>query len=351
MQYADNGDILFKPDLRTQKALSLYKYAILDEASMINDGLYDDIMMLVKQHNIKLIVVGDVYQLPPVGQEHDSKFFNNINAMLTESMRFKGHISTLSNVYRDAIKALNDGYVINKNILSEKTGREDRWDNVFDTGYKFKNNIYEVLDQAAEEIKQNPNDINHSRILAFKNHSVNLINTNIRDRIYGKNRKQFEHNEILISNGGFAYKNNPIIYNGRLFNVEDTKEIIGPYDIPCLSMKFKDFIPHNNVIIPVVDENRGIEKWIELRDKLLNNAKRDPRQWGFYYKFMDSFAYFDYAYAVNLYKSQGQTLRNVYVLEGEVMDVRPLNLKQKFQALYVAMTRATDAVYIYNKNY
>ncbi len=220
-----------------------------------------------------------------------------------------------------------------------------------DTGYKFKNNIHEVLDQAASEIKSNPNNINYSRILAFKNNSVNIINTNIRDRIYGKDRAQFEHNEILISNGGYAYKNTPILYNGKLFNVEDTKEIIGPYEVPCLSIKFKNFKPMHDVVIPVVDENRGLDKWTKIRDKLLDNAKRDPRQWIYYYKFIESFAKFDYAYAVNLYKSQGQTLKNVYVLEGEVMDVRPLTLKQKFQALYVAMTRATDAVYVYNKNY
>ncbi len=351
MNYELDGTISFKPDTRASKALNMYRYAILDEASMINDDLYDSIMAAVVANNIKLIVVGDVYQLPPVGQEHDSKFFNKIDAMLTESMRFTGYITDLSEVYRDAIKSLNAGYLISKNVLNERTNRTDKWDNLSDTGYKFKNNIHEVLDQAASEIKSNPNNINYSRILAFKNNSVNIINTNIRDRIYGKDRAQFEHNEILISNGGYAYKNTPILYNGKLFNVEDTKEIIGPYEVPCLSIKFKNFKPMHDVVIPVVDENRGLDKWTKIRDKLLDNAKRDPRQWIYYYKFIESFAKFDYAYAVNLYKSQGQTLKNVYVLEGEVMDVRPLTLKQKFQALYVAMTRATDAVYVYNKNY
>jgi hypothetical protein len=266
-------------------------------------------------------------------------------------MRFTGYIADLSSVYRDAIKQLNAGYASTINILNEKTNRADKWDTFSETGYKFENSIYALLDKAADEIKQNPNDINYSRILAFKNHSVNIINTNIRDRIYGEKRQQFEHNEILISNGGYAYKNMPIIYNGKLFNVEDTVKISGPYDVPCLSVKFKNFRPANNVVIPVVDEERGLQKWTEIRDKLLKNAKNDPRQWIYYYKFLDSFATFDYAYAMNTYKSQGQTLKNVYVLEGEIMDVKPLTLKQKFQALYVAMTRATDAVYVYNKNY
>ena len=351
MNYELDGSITFKPDRLASKSLSMYKYAILDEASMINDELFDDIMGIISNRKIKLIVLGDVAQLPPVGQDHDSKFFDNIDAVLTEPMRFTGYITELGDVYRRAIKSINDGYAVSRNILNEETGREDRWDPISDTGYKFINNVYDLLDHAADQIKRNPEDINFARILAFKNRSVDIINTNIRDRIYGKNRNQFEHNEILISNGGYAYRNTPIIYNGSLFNVDDAVEIMGPYDIPCLSMKFKGFKPYNNYIIPVVDEIRGKEKYNEIKSKLFENAKRDPRQWIYYYKFVDSFAYFDYAYSVSTHKAQGQTLNNVYVLEGEIMDVKPLTLKQKYQALYVAMTRATDAVYVYNKNY
>lgn len=48
---------------------------------------------------------------------------------------------------------------------------------------------------------------------------------------------------------------------------------------------------------------------------------------------------------------QGATLSNVIVCEGAVMDVKPLSLKQKFQGLYVAMTRAKEQVHIYNKKF
>jgi superfamily I DNA/RNA helicase len=73
--------------------------------------------------------------------------------------------------------------------------------------------------------------------------------------------------------------------------------------------------------------------------------------WHRYYAFTEQFAVFDYCYAVNLYKAQGQTLNNVYVCEGEVMSVKPLTWKQKFQALYVAMTRAKEKLFIYNKEF
>lgn len=44
------------------------------------------------------------------------------------------------------------------------------------------------------------------------------------------------------------------------------------------------------------------------------------------------------------------TLTNVYVCEGEIMDVKPIEWQQRFQALYVAMTRARKKLVIYNKH-
>ncbi len=127
-------------------------------------------------------------------------------------------------------------------------------------------------------------------------------------------------------------------------------DMIGPYSIPCLSVKFKDFHTDTNMVV-VRDTEEALTRYNDLKNEFLSRAQYDSRQWVFYYKFVDSFAYFDYAYSVNTYKAQGQTLHNVYVMESEIMDVKPLTLKQKFQALYVAMTRASKNLYIYNKNY
>jgi len=272
--------------------------------------------------------------------------------MLTEPMRFTGPISKVADIYKAAIKELNDGYVGNKFALNEGTSRRDNWDTTLDSGYKFMNNVYALIEQVSDEIKQNPHSISISRMLAFKNSTVALLNNAVRKNIYGKVSFQFEHNETVISNGGFTYKDIPVIFNGELLKVEGIKEIIGPYEIPCLSMKFQGFVGDSAIIIPVVQNYpSALQKYAKIKNDLRSYALQDKRQWGTYYKFIDSFAYFDYCSAINAYKAQGQTLENVYVFEGEIMNVKPLTLKQKYQALYVSMTRATKSLYIYNKDY
>jgi hypothetical protein len=353
MTYDNDGNILFKPDKRSLVRLEDSYIAILDEVSMINDDLYNRIMSIVKRNRIKLIVVGDIYQLPPVKQEHDSKFFDRIDAELTVPMRFSGYIIDIATVYRNAIKEINDGFAGNPFVLNEITNREDKIDTVTNTGYTFRNNIYEIIDEAADEIMNNPDNINYTRLLAYKNETVRLINKSIRKKIYRGTAAQFEKGEIIISNGGFSIDKSPIINNGMILKVIDAVEMPGPYGIDCISLKIKGINEFDRKMnIPVVSDRKGaISKYNAIKSKLASYAKRDPSQWPAYFKFIESFAYFDYAYSTTLYRAQGQSINNVYVMEGEVMGVKPLNLKQKYQALYVAVTRAREKVHIYNKNY
>jgi len=350
MIYSENGEITFVKDKKVVPRLKTSKIAILDEASMINDELYDEIMQIVYVNGIKLIALGDVRQLPPVSQSHDSKFFSKIDAELTLPMRFLGPIADLTTVYKDEIDAINKGYVGDVFALNSKTNRKDNYDLSLNSGYYFKNNIYSLVEQISDEIKSNPDDINFSRVLAYKNVTINLLNNNIRKYIYGKHLDQFECGEIVISRGEFSENKSPVIHNGKILKVENTMDVIGPYEIPCLSLKFKDFYTPANIVV-VKDTEYAGKRYNSIKNELLENAKRDSKQWAFYYTFIDSFAYFDYGYSLSVYKSQGQTLNNVYVIESEIMGVKPLSLKQKFQALYVAMTRASKNLYIYNKEY
>ena len=350
MNYTEDGKVIFTPSRRSNPRLKYQNLAILDEASMINDQLYHQITNMVNQHNIKLIVLGDVFQLPPVEQEHDSLFFENADAELTQSMRFKGPISVIADVYRQSIADINDGYTGSPFILNEKTERQDSWDETLKTGYFFLNNLNEVLDIAAADIKEHIDDINHARLLAFKNANVAYLNHEIRKRLYGSDTAQFERGEIVISNGGYSQRKKQIIYNGEMLKVINFKEIAGPNDVPCLAVNLEGVI--SNGSIPVVKNTpEAIAAYEEGLNKRKRLALRDPSQWKHYYDYIAQYAWFDYGYAVNSHKAQGQTLNTVYVMEGEIMSVKPLTLKQKFQSLYVSTTRPTNKLYIYNKNY
>jgi ATP-dependent exoDNAse (exonuclease V) alpha subunit len=353
MNYDALGNIQFTKGGKLGPRLPNYDLAILDEASMINDALFDDITGIIGDRDIKLIVVGDIYQLPPVEQNHDSKFFEHVDATLTTPVRFSSLISSLTNIYRDAIKEINTGYAGNIHILNERTQRVDRYDATLDSGYYFRNNIYELIDEIASKIKNDPHNINKVRMLAFKNNTVKILNHSIREKMYGKDVPQFVEGEIVISNGGYSTKRTgSIILNGEISQIKSVEEMKGPYGMPCLGVELTKLTAFEGMKIPVLKSDpESLAKFNKKKEKLIADAKRDPSQWGSYYKFIQSFAWFDYAYAVNAYKAQGQTIENVYVMEGEMMGIKPLTLKQKFQSLYVATTRAQKNLVIYNKNY
>ncbi len=63
---------------------------IVDEGSMVGDDIGRPMLDLAHRVDGKLLVVGDRYQLPPVGQEHASPFYHQIDGSieLDEPMRF-----------------------------------------------------------------------------------------------------------------------------------------------------------------------------------------------------------------------------------------------------------------------
>ncbi len=351
------GNVIFVLNKQAFIPMKLYDIILLDEASMVDDATFTILVDIAKEYGIKLIAIGDKYQLPPVEQEHDSQFFDNIHGELFESLRFKGPIDILSKTFKQELININKEEYFDKYILNSFTQREDNYDETLKSGYRFKSNVQEILEQAAEDFKENPNNINYSRILAFKNVSVDILNREIRKLIYGQNTEQFETNEIIIANNtiyptfnGKINIHTPLIYNGLILEIESFIEDIGPGGIPCLLLKFVGRTISTPIRVVRTDDNgEAMDKYNKIKNELKMKALKDNKQWAIFKLFENNYLQYNYAYALNLYRAQGSTLKNVYILDGEVMKVKPLTWKQKFQALYVAMTRPTHNLTFYSK--
>ena len=57
------------------------------------------------------------------------------------------------------------------------------------------------------------------------------------------------------------------------------------------------------------------------------------------------FCEFTMGYAINSYKSQGSTYQNVFIDLMDILETGPLTPKRKLQAVFTALTRATDIAY------
>lgn len=313
---------------------------VVDEISMIDDNLADLLIGL----DIKLILVGDRYQLPPIEQEHDSFLFDDIDIELTQVMRFKGPLKEFSSVFINEIKKGNEGYSMDKNIISKKTLRKSVV-NEIGSGYIFMQESREFLTLAAEEFRKDITNLSACRIIAYKNTSLDIINSFIRRKLFGKNIERFVENELIINSGGYDTAK---IKNGDIFRVIKVRYRLRDDKIKIYRLTLIDDEGNISVadVLDTEDENNMIA-YQATEEKLRNKAKYID-DWRILNTFKDSFAEFNYLYAISVHKVQGSSIKNVYVFEGEIMGVKPTSLKEKFQSLYVAITRATHRTYILN---
>jgi ATP-dependent exoDNAse (exonuclease V) alpha subunit len=54
----------------------------------------------------------------------------------------------------------------------------------------------------------------------------------------------------------------------------------------------------------------------------------------------------NYGYSINIYKAQGSTYDEIYIYLDDIINLKPVDLKDKYKALYTAMTRAKNKVHI-----
>ena len=341
-------DILVKNYKIRVPPIEMANIIIIDEASMIDDITYD--MLIKATRGKKLIVLGDYCQLPPVGQDTDSKFFSDISSELTIPMRFTGKIYDISKAFRDEVDKLRNDDIANVNVINRATDRVSSLDE-HGSGYVFLQSSKTMLKLAISKFKLDKGS-SYVRVIAYRNKTIDMLNKTIRASLFGIDNKQFETGEIIINNGGFTVKNFkgndiPLINNGEIFKVIGSKPIEGPYGLACLELTLdKKF---SSPIIVLADESKDV--YDAILNRLTKGAKVHKGMWQKIKDFKDSFATFSYAYAISTHKVQGSTIKHTFILEGDILDVKPTTLKEKLQSLYVSISRASFRVYIFNKNY
>lgn len=349
----ETGDLDFKPNKQAIPEIIGKQTIILDEVSMIKDDIAKMILDFVEVQGADLICIGDKHQLAPVKQANDSLFLSRPDANLDQTMRFDERIGAVTSIYKEEIQKIHNDIRPNVRCLDKATKRKDNFDKENDTGVRYTNDIKKMLEEVIGRFKADMSNIYNCRVLVYKNNTVKTLNNYIRKRLY-TTEAQFHKGEIVINNGGFeafdhkVRKNVSIIHNGELLRV-DEYEPITVENIPCYSLSFlnKDT---EGLLIPVVQDTHVARSMYQAKlQELADNARRDRRQWDMYYDFKNKFATFDYAYAINAYKAQGSSIDHVYVAEGEIMSIHKASMKNKFQAMYVACSRAKKSLTIYKK--
>ena len=349
---------------------------IIDEASMVQDGLYEYIQKIVAKDGVSVIYVGDSAQLRPVKSDHISKVFTSdgVPQITLTKVERTGDNPILKEATR-----LRQG-----EGLSYQTDINDKGQGVLYTSDDavIDENLKQIV--TSEEFNADPL---HFRVLTATNAAVSAYNSKIRSLRYGKFAKPFVKGDIIMGYSNKLRKPDgsyKLVNSGDyvIQNITDTtvkfKTDKGDIEFKAFKLSIR---PTGSTImddfqITVIDKNEPDSKLFEIveyKDRLWRMAK-EAKQNKQISKYRDlvQMAFnidnelnitknlednqgrlkirkaIDYGYAQTVWKSQGSTYSKVLILSNEIdtfgygKDVMQLRNELR----YVAVSRAKNFVII-----
>lgn len=354
---------------------------IVDEASMIQDSLYDFLLEQIAAKGAQIIFMGDKGQLRPVKANNISKVFRNDGAQLQLT---KVERTGDNPILKESTRVRNgEGFSYETDIASNGQGVEYSSD---------KTRIREFVRTSLKEMKDSQDPL-YFRVLAATNASVDAYNSAIRQILYGRRPAQLYEGELVMGYSNREYdslRKKYKLMNSGDYVVQSVKPTTIQIDLTypdrkeSISMEgykvtLKDAIDTSasSFTIDVVsnfetDENIiKVQEYIQtlwsMRKQLLaegnptaakaviekiNNIQnrihtmRDIKDANGRLKLRKSF---DYGYAHTIHKSQGGTYSKVLINDSSINtfgfnDKNGQEVRQELK--YVAVSRAKNYVMV-----
>lgn len=353
-EITQDGTQVFVRDIKMKSKFALYDLIIIDEASMIDDNLFEEIMQQ-NVRNSKIIFVGDPQQIPPVNQDSSIPFIPE------EQEKYGIGVLKLDKIIRQAEQ--NPIIQVSKSIREDNFERLEKGELLTEDqeghGVYFlhksaegKKEIQDLLKQYfnSEEFKA---DSDHAKVVAWRNKTVDDFNRVIRKFMYGPDVGKIVEGEKLIADKPiFDQIAGEIIINTNEDLVVESMVIDSKtvYNIPFKFYKIRAIGDEGEIKdIDVIHESQEIV-FQRLLTKLANTAKELPKgskrisAWKNFYETKEMFAEVKYNYAITAHKSQGSTYTNAFVIATDI-NANPKD-DEKRRILYTACTRPKERLFI-----
>jgi exodeoxyribonuclease-5 len=340
---------------------------IIDEASMISSQtavsgsgftyrtLLEDVVDFVfEQKGNKLILIGDLAQLPPVGEKESlaltTSYFSTIGNFpialisLKEVVRQDAGSLVLNNatIVRNMIDASHPGFpsfiLENPNEVMAINGHE----------------LQEYLESSYDEV-----GMDSMIFITWSNKRANIFNQQIRSRILWHEEEINAGDYIMVVKNNYFWIEDNFIANGDVLVVSRVQKIIERYDMKFaeLSVYFMDDDDKNTfdviVLLDVLTEEgpslsaekakilfgKIEEDYIDIKShaKRIKKVFDDP----FYNALQIKFAY-----AVTAHKSQGGQWPIVFLEQPFIREALPT--VEDLRWLYTGITRSSSKLYFVN---
>jgi len=344
--------------------ISDYNICVIDEASMINQSLYDLIKLTlskIKNNRTKVLFMGDPAQIPPVGEKESVVFNQETNEFhqLTKVER-QNDTNPLAFIY-DALRN-------NLNVIDGGFERKTNVNNLGE-GVIFTINKEEFRNKIIEKFKSNEfkTDSDFIKVIAWKNITVMQSNKIIRTALIGDNVDVIEKDDIIMGYRSITTNNNRrnIIENSADYNViyksnlEENKYNIKGFRVKLKESLGQGLFNYEDVFVVDSNDHDNLHKYAEKHDYYRDLGKSNKKLWPQYYEFRRNNLIMitinkhrngthrdnsdvivkdlDYGYCITAHKAQGSTYSHVMVLETDMND--NWLVKERNQLKYVSLTR------------
>jgi len=353
----------FVNDTGVSSGINQTKLLIIDEVSMLNDDLFEEIVN--HRHRVKIICMGDPAQIPPVGRPDCIPFRDELaqeygieTIQLKTIMRQK-----MGNPIIDASIKIRENLSSSVSLITpanniNESGEGMEFLNLHDSETRkgFSGIVSRYYN--SPRFREDPDYV---KIIAWRNKTVATMNSVVRKTIYGE---ESMNSKILV--GERLIANNPIIFSGIIqFNTNDEFTVesyqilsekvageFGTFDIKYYEAKVSylddnDDLCYDTIDILHEDSEPDFSKIAgHLKSTAIRKAGKD-RSWIAYYDFLRKYADVSYAYAITAHKSQGSTYEVAFISEDDI----DLNYQtvEKNRIKYTAYTRASKKLYVLKK--
>lgn len=342
---------------KSSECIPMHGVVICDEASMINDDLYDIIIEKCSEMGTKVIFCGDIKQLQPVEGRHYSKVFSIKNSF------------ELTKIYRQ-----QDGSALAPLLIELRNNpignicsiqAEEGSIYVYDDVREYADKMVELFKEGVKR-----KDVLYAKALSFTNERVETYNRVMHKLVFGD--KPFYSGEILTAYGNFQGKGMQF-YNSMDYIICDKPYMTDAYisevgiKMKCHVLRLFDPLLKSSDIIYLLDNNNDDSLFREFAECIENTrlmaikttGNTRKMLWSRYFKMTKSVVFprdlyvddrmvikkgLDYGYAITVHKSQGSSIKNTFV---DLKDIRKQkNLDELRQLEYVALSRASGDVFI-----
>lgn len=365
----DAGKQIFSPDPKNPSDINNFKYVIVDETSMIDDELCNDLMK--HSHKTRIIFMGDPAQIPPVRHKDSIPFrketkYNFLTLELTEIMRQKADNPIIAASFE-----IRDNLTKPVTIPVLKTDLNDKGHGILYIDRNdpdSKDKILQLMKQYFET-PEFAKDSDYMKVIAWRRATVNYMNRLIRSMLFGPDIAKYVVGEKLIVNRPVFKKDNRDKYWKILYTTSEELDVKVIRTVPFrlfegvfnltgeayeLDVESYDLMKNKYVshTIQAVHESTK-----EAYNDLLKKAKakallsRNVLDWVTYFNIKKWFADLIYNYTITAHKAQGSTYKNILVCEDDINVAGSIvGVVQMNQIKYTSYSRASERLYILRKN-